>query len=201
MEKLEGKQLENYWTERYKKETTGWDIGEISTPLKEYIDQLSDKSLKIFIPGAGNAHEAKYLYNLGFKNVDVLDISTVPLMNLKANVPDFPAEQLIHGDFFKHEGNYDLILEQTFFCSFEPLVATRKAYAKQISTLLKPKGKLVGLWFKHPLDLDGSRPFGGSKSEYLSYLQPYLNVKTFEDCYNSIAPRMGNELFGIMQKA
>ena len=51
-----------YWQDKYINQHTGWDIGYISTPIKEYIDQLSDKSLKILIPGAGNAHEAAYLY-------------------------------------------------------------------------------------------------------------------------------------------
>lgn len=43
--------LENYWTERYGKGETGWDIGHVSTPIKEYVDQLEDKELKILIPG------------------------------------------------------------------------------------------------------------------------------------------------------
>ena len=50
-----------YWINRYKEERTGWDIGYPSTPLKEYIDQLQDKNLRILIPGAGNGYEAEYL--------------------------------------------------------------------------------------------------------------------------------------------
>jgi methyl halide transferase len=44
------------------------------------------------------------------------------------------------------------------------------------------------------------RPFGGSKEEYLEYLIPFFNVKTFETCYNSITPRAEQELFGIFIK-
>ena len=55
-----------FWTQRYEQNQTGWDIGEISRPLKEYIDQLEDKNLKILIPGAGNAYEAEYLFKQGF---------------------------------------------------------------------------------------------------------------------------------------
>ena len=69
-----------------------------------------------------------------------------------------------------------------------------------MSALLKPGGKLVGLWFKHPLFEGAKRPFGGTKAEYLTYFEPLFEVKTFEDCYNSIPPRMGNELFGIFEK-
>ena len=102
------------------------------------------------------------------------------------------------GDFFEHSGKYDLILEQTFFCSFIPKVENRKAYVKQMSNLLNDGGKLVGLWFDVPLTGDlVKRPFGGDKEIYLSHLSPSFNVKTFEKCYNSIKPRGGQELFGI----
>ena len=42
-----------YWTQRYKDDLTGWDIGAVSTPLKTYFDQLTDKNMRILIPGAG----------------------------------------------------------------------------------------------------------------------------------------------------
>jgi len=191
---------EKYWSERYQNSNTGWDIGYPSTPLKEYIDQLEDKTLKILIPGAGNGYEAEYLWKQGFKNVYVLDISEHPLESLKLRISTFPDNQLVKDNFFTHAGKYDLILEQTFFCSFEPSKVNRKAYAKQINSLLNPKGKLVGLWFNHDV-LDGAkRPFGGSKKEYLEYLSPYFETIVFDSCYNSIKPRKGKELFGIFVK-
>ena len=62
-----------FWTDRYKSRQTQWDIGSISTPLKEYIDQLEDKNIKILIPGCGNAYEASYLFENGFNNVFLID--------------------------------------------------------------------------------------------------------------------------------
>ncbi|MDO1500397.1 methyltransferase domain-containing protein [Winogradskyella maritima] len=191
----------NYWTQRYEDERTGWDIGYPSTPIVEYIDQLDDKSLKILIPGAGNAYEAEYIYNAGFKNVFVLDISEFPLNAFAERNPNFPKKQLIHGDFFTHTETYDLIIEQTFFCSFVPTDANRNAYAKQMHRLLKSNGKLIGLWFDFPLTGDiEKRPFGGDKDLYLSYLEKYFKVKVFERSYNSISERMGKELFGVFER-
>lgn len=192
--------LENYWTNRYHDNMTGWDIGFPSTPLKEYFDQLENKDLKILIPGAGNAYEAEYLFENGFKNVHVLDISEIPLRALKGRVPSFPDSHLHQENFFEHNEQYELIVEQTFFCSFEPTKENRSNYGSQINKLLVPSGKLVGLWFKHKLVDNGKRPFGGTKEEYLSYLRSYFEVQTFEECYNSIKPRSGNELFGIFCK-
>ncbi len=193
--------LENYWSTRYEEEKTGWDIGYPSTPIKTYIDQLEDKNSHILIPGAGNAYEAEYLYQQGFTNVHILDISEIPLNKFKNKNPDFPKENLHNADFFKFEGTFDLILEQTFFCSFVPTTENRSAYAKQMASLLKYDGKLVGLWFNFPLTDDmEKRPFGGNKAEYLTYLSPYFTVNSFEPCYNSIPPRAGKELFGIFTK-
>ena len=192
---------QDYWTQRYQEERTGWDIGYPATPLKAYIDQLEDTSISILIPGAGNAYEAEYLWKLGFENVFVMDISEFPLKQFQDRNPDFPKEQLLFENFFQHDKQYDLILEQTFFCSFVPTETNRNAYAKQMEKLLKPNGKLVGVWFDIPLtgDLE-KRPFGGDRELYLKYLSPFFRTITFERCYNSIPPRKGNELFGIFTK-
>lgn len=192
---------ELYWSQRYQNANTGWDIGAPSAPLKKYIDQLENKNLTILIPGAGNAYEAEYLFKNGFKNTHVLDIAKAPLEALQKRVPNFPSEQIIHDDFFKHEGKYDLIMEQTFFCSFPPLPENRKQYALRTHQMLNIQGKLAGLWFDFPLTNDfEKRPFGGSKQEYLNYFQQLFKIKTFEKCYNSIPSRMGRELFGVFRK-
>lgn len=192
---------QDYWTTRYKNQSTGWDIGYPSTPLKDYINQLHEKTISILIPGAGNAYEAEYLWKNGFKNIYILDISQVPLIAFQERIPDFPPKQLLRGDFFEHQGKYDLILEQTFFCSFVPTDENRHRYAKKMASLLAATGKLVGVWFNFPLTGDmEKRPFGGNKNLYLSYLETYLKTITFKACYNSIPPRRGKELFGIFMK-
>ncbi|MFK7946709.1 MAG: methyltransferase domain-containing protein [Saprospiraceae bacterium] len=192
---------QNYWSTRYENQNTGWDIGYPSIPIKEYFDQIEDKNLRILIPGAGNAYEAEYLHQQGFMNVFVMDIVRQPLEQFAKRVPTFPKEHLIQTNFFEHEGEYDIIVEQTFFCSFPPLLESRQAYAKQVANLLVKGGKLVGLWFSFPLKGDlVRRPFGGSKDEYISYFEPYFDIRILELCYNSIKPRQGNELFGLMMK-
>lgn len=194
-------QEKNFWQSRYEAAQTGWNIGYPATPIKEYFDQVENKNLRILIPGAGNAYEAEYLHEQGFTNVFVMDIATQPLENLSERVPTFPKSNLICANFFEHQGEYDIIVEQTFFCSFPPLKENRQAYAKQMDNLLVKGGKLVGLWFSFPLTGDlVERPFGGTKSEYLTYFEPFFEVKIFENCYNSIPPRTGNEYFAVMQK-
>ena len=186
-----------YWTEKYKANQLGWDMGSVSPPLKEYIDQLESKDLSILIPGAGNCYEAEYLHSRGFSTVDVLDISAAPLDNLRLRVPGYPEERLIESDFFAWQKRYDLILEQTFFCALEPRL--RAAYAQKMHDLLNPKGKLVGLFFDFPLTESGP-PFGGSSQEYRNTFEKCFDIQVLERCYNSIKPRSGNELFLIFEK-
>ncbi len=188
---------ETFWNHKYLSGETGWDIGYVSSPLKEYIDQLSDKNLKILIPGGGNSYEAEYLLEKGFTNVFVIDISSIPLNNLAERVPSFPKEHLLHSDFFELEENFDLIIEQTFFCALEP--SLRDGYIQKMHSLLKPNGKLVGLLFNIPLNND-KPPFGGNKEEYLSLFEEKFKIKTMETAYNSIPQRAGNELFFIVTK-
>jgi len=185
---------ENYWTSRYLQNQTGWDVGEATTPLKQYLDQLWDLDMKILFPGAGNAYEAAYAYNKGFKNVHVLDISKAPLDKFRKLYPRFPEDQIHHEDFFLHQGHYDLIIEQTFFCALTPNL--RNDYVNKMTELLLPGGKLVGVLF----DVDFGRdqpPFGGDREEYMACFDDKLKVKTMELCYNSIPPRAGFELFFI----
>ncbi len=193
---MEKKFNKSYWDSRYSKQQTGWDVGEITTPLKAYFDQLTNKNLSILVPGAGNGHEVEYLLTKDFSDITVIDISEQPLKNLQDRIPDFPESRLICGDFFEHAGKYDLIVEQTFFCALHP--SERKKYAEKMNELLVPGGRVAGVLFETEF-VDGP-PFGGNRKEYLGWFEPFFKIKTLETCYNSIKPRSGKELFAIMQK-
>ncbi|UOB18291.1 TPMT family class I SAM-dependent methyltransferase [Abyssalbus ytuae] len=186
-----------YWEEKYKTGQTGWDIGHVSTPIKEYIDQIKNKDIKILIPGAGHSYEAEYLYEKGFKNIYVADIAAAPLNTFKKRLPKFPEEHLIQADFFDISGTFDLIIEHTFFCALNPL--KRKDYALKVFDILNEKGKIAGLLFDFPLTEKGP-PYGGCKEEYVEYFNPYFKINKIEACYNSIKPRKERELFFIFEK-
>ena len=187
----------DYWEERYQKKETGWDVGEITAPIKAYIDQLKDKTIRILIPGAGHGYEFEYLMQNGFENTFVVDFAKTPLDNIKKRIPDTRDDQLIYADFFELEGTYDLIIEQTFFCALDPKL--REKYVHKMKSLLTPKGKITGLLFQFPLTEEGP-PFGGSIAEYKTLFEPDFIIKKLETAYNSIKPRKENELFFIFEK-
>ncbi len=188
---------EQYWSGRYNARDTPWDAGTITTPLREFINSLGRKDLRILIPGAGNAYEAEYLHRQGFNEVYVADISPVPLRTLSERCPDFPPGHLLCQDFFTLEGQYDLILEQTFFCAIHP--SLRTSYVDQSLALLRPGGRLAGVLFDDPLFTDHP-PYGGTMEEYASLFLPFFACRVMERCYNSIPPRDGREIFIDLQK-
>ncbi|MFN8153439.1 MAG: methyltransferase domain-containing protein [Bacteroidia bacterium] len=181
-----------FWQSRYTEGSTGWDIGYPSPPLKKHIDALPDRTIKVLIPGCGNAYEAGYMYEQGFSNVYIIDIAPAPIEQFKAKFPGFPSDHILLGDFFQLNQSFDLVLEQTFFCALDP--SMREDYVKKMAEIIKPSGKLAGLLFSVEFEKQGP-PFGGSKQEYLELFNKHFNINKLEDETNSIPPRAGNEVF------
>ena len=182
---------DTYWNGRYETQETGWDIGYPSPSFIEYFKNI-DRSVKILIPGCGNSYEGEALFNMGFKNITLLDFAPISKANFLKRVPEFPEHQFIVGDFFKQNGKFDFILEQTFFCALNPELRTD--YIKQVRYLLKEKGKLVGLLFDAPLNTEHP-PFGGDLATYKSQFSTYFTQVKMIPCLNSIVPRAGKELW------
>jgi len=181
----------DYWDSRYKLNETGWDLQQVSPPLKAYFDQLHNKDIRILIPGCGNAYEAEYLYKKGFKNITLVDIAETLVKRLQQQFAQTTIK-VLHKDIFDLKGKFDLIIEQTLFCAIDPML--RKTYVETMHALLAENGKLVGVLFDKEFEKQGP-PFGGCKCQYEPLFKPFFEFNTFEKCYNSIDSRAGEELF------
>lgn len=181
----------SFWESRYEQQQTGWNIGSVSTPIKEYLDQLTDKNMRILIPGCGFGYEAMYAHHLGFTQVYVLDFVDTALRVFQENCPTFPKEHILQADFFSFEGAFDVIIEQTLFCAIDPKM--REAYVQKVSQLLVEGGKLVGLLFDR--SFESGPPHGGSAAEYATLFTPFFREIFIEPAYNSIPARAGSEVF------
>lgn len=187
---------QEYWNGRYKVNATGWDLGEVSPILKSYFDSIKDKQLKILIPGCGNAHEADYLLKNGFTNITIIDIAPILVDALKNKHSQNHNINVILGDFFDHQGQYDLIVEQTFFCALP--TNWRQKYAFKMHQLLVGNGLLIGLLFDRMFD--SGPPFGGSKKEYESIFRGAFTFKHFSKSKTSVGPRANTEIFIELEK-
>lgn len=188
--------VSSFWDQRYLNNDTGWDMEKVSPPLKGYIDSLKNKDLKILIPGCGNAYEAEYLLEKNFKNVTLIDFSTVVTNRLKEKYKDKPIK-IVNENFFDHHGNFDLILEQTFFCALDP--SLREEYVQKSYQLLNDAGKVAEVFFNKKFT-QSEPPFIATDEEYKKLFQPFYTFLKFESCDNSIAPRMGYEVLFEFEK-
>ena len=180
-----------YWDAQYQANATGWDLGTVSPPIQTYIDTIPNKELAVLIPGCGNTYEAEYLLEQGFTNITVIDIAPTLVTDLQTKFGDNPNIKVICGDFFEHQGQYDLIIEQTFFCALPPRL--RQKYVWKMHELLAKEGLLAGLLFNRSFEV--SPPFGGDKEEYEKLFQQAFHLQQIAVATNSIAPRAGSELF------
>ena len=187
---------QEYWDNQYKAKSTGWDLGEVSPPIKSYIDTLENKNSAILIPGCGNTYEAEYLMEQGFTNVTVIDIAPTLVENIKQKFANNKNIAIVLGDFFEHQGKYDLIIEQTFFCALPPTM--RQKYAWKMHHLLTKDGILAGLLFNRSFEV--SPPFGGSKEEYEMLFKSAFDFLKIEVAQNSVVPRAHSELFFEFKK-
>lgn len=182
-----------YWNDRYLHGDTPWDIGYASPALINYCQDLKNKDIHILIPGGGRAPEMSTLYKMGFQNVFLCDWSEKAIEEARRVNPELPSTHFICDDFFKIEGDFDLIMEQTFFCALDP--SWRLKYITKTHELLRKKtGKLIGVFFDKTFEHEGP-PFGGSKDEYTKLLEPAFIIDEFDTATDSIEPRLGFELF------
>ncbi|MDR6967290.1 SAM-dependent methyltransferase [Flavobacterium arsenatis] len=185
-----------YWDNQYQANATGWDLGEVSPPIKTYIDTIENKDAKILIPGCGNTYEAEYLLQKGFTNVTVIDIAPTLVENLKHKFVENTNIRVVLGDFFEHAGNYDCIIEQTFFCALPPRM--RQRYVWKMHQLLTDHGKLIGLLFNREFEV--GPPFGGNLKEYEQLFQKAFVFNSISLAKNSVPARENTELFIELQK-
>lgn len=183
----------NYWDLRYQKNETGWDLGDVAPAFYHFFEKIKDKQISILIPGCGNAYEAALLIQLGFEKITLVDISPLLVSNLKKKFHSSQNQglQIICDDFFNHQGQYDLIIEQTFFCALNP--ALRQKYVTKMKSLLKKDGRLVGLLFNR--EFPNNPPYGGSEAEYRKLFSHEFEIIHLAQTDHSATPRKGSELW------
>lgn len=190
---------QEYWDARHRLGDTPWDIGYAAPALVHYFTSQDLHNKKILIPGAGLGHEAQWLAeHFPDSQITVLDISPSLIDYLENEWDAYSHIQLVCGDFFEHQGQYDFIMEQTFFCALNPEL--REKYFQKMNELLVPGGRLAGLWFHCDFDQQGP-PFGGNAEDYLKECRPYFTEFYVDFRPESIAPRKEREVFMELKKS
>ena len=104
---------------------------------------------------------------------------------------------MVSNDIYK--SYFDYVVEHTSFCAIHPLL--RKQYIDLIKYLLKPGGRLIGLFFIRPPE-KGGPPYGTSVTEVSNlFVDDFIEVEKlhFEECLHK-EKLDGEEYFGVFEK-
>lgn len=100
----------------------------------------------VLIPGCGTDRAVLQAFRDAGFSVTAIDFSKVAITQTKNALGDFEGK-IIFGDFFKFDfkTRFDLIYERTFLCALHP--QRWNQYARRVAELLRPGGRLVGIFF------------------------------------------------------
>lgn len=185
-----------FWQSRYKENHTPWDLGTVAPPLVTlYQEQLSHFNLgKMLVVGCGHGHDAAFFGQMG---VDVTGIDFVSEA-IEAATKDYGQwARFLQADLFdlppSFLGQFDTVLEHTCFCAIPP--QRREDYVQAVSTLLKPKGTFIGLFWAF-VDEDGP-PYPSTPEEIERLFSPYFTIESLILPKDSVAERRNQELLGV----
>ncbi|MEO2184980.1 MAG: methyltransferase domain-containing protein [bacterium] len=183
-----------FWEDIYLENDTGWDLKGV-TPVFDSLSNVLIKG-KVCIVGCGRGYDAIMFAEKGF-DVTAVDFAPTPISELnKLAIEKSVTITTVQDDIFSLVGKYpdtfDYVIEQTCFCAIHP--NRRKEYEILVRTILKPGGKLVGLWF--PLDKsqdEGGPPWGTTIDEVKSTFNSGWKIEKEEFPSQSVQPRKGRE--------
>jgi len=133
-----------FWDVRYAAGETPWDFHGVPAALKAFLK--TSQAGSILIPGCGTGYEVRAFHDSGWK-VTAIDFSLVAVDRARSKLGPL-ASRVVHGDFFTHDfgsRRFDVIYERTFLCALPP--TSWPAYVNRMAELLRPEGKLVGIFF------------------------------------------------------
>lgn len=142
----ENNAVKSYWNNRYSKEQTGWDRGEINSALTNWLLQKQLEPCSILIPGCGRGHEVIELAKLDF-HVTAIDLADEPLQILRQNMAQTAARaEVIQGNVFEFSPvqQFDAVYDQTCLCAISPDL--RAQYEQKLYDWLRVDGKLFILF-------------------------------------------------------
>jgi SAM-dependent methyltransferase len=134
----------SFWDVRYATGTTPWDFHGVPAALKKFLNNSEPRS--VLIPGCGAGYEVRAFHESGWK-VTAIDFSPVAVERAQSELGTL-ASCVMQDDFFTHDFGsmrFDVIYERTFLCALPPTLWP--AYVNQMTKLLRPNGKLVGIFF------------------------------------------------------
>lgn len=191
--------VEQFWSERYQKGETPWDMQEANPALKNILPQLKLAKQKVLVPGCGRGHDAALLAQQGHI-VTAVDFSAEAIAEAKRIYGHVANLNFVQADIFEfvklHAGTFDLIFEHTLYCALDP--SLRNALVGAWKKALQPRGQILAIFFA--ISKRMGPPFGGSEWELRARLKKDFHFIYWTRWHLSVERRQGMELVVLAQK-
>ena len=150
------------------------------------------------MPGCGRGHEVVYLAENGF-DVTAVDYSIGAVHYLRQVIQKQKLDsEILHSNFFDlnstHDGVYDLLIEQAFFCAISP--NQRTLYVATVARILKSGGMLAGLFYN--TGQEGGPPFNTTRDDIIKHFSEWFEIRDLVQAKNSVTQRKDKELLAIL---
>jgi SAM-dependent methyltransferase len=191
----------SYWDARYRTGGAGWDM---RTPTPVFVDLLNSRRFEpgsALVLGCGMGHDAVLFAQHGFE-VTAVDFSEAALASTgELAASSKTALTVLRRDLFSlspdFDGRFDYVVEYVTLCAVDP--RRRGEFARVVCNVLKPGGRLLGLFF--PLDgRPGGPPFAIREEEIAGLFGGACDLELSESPEHSVRPRKGKELLMVWRK-
>ncbi len=188
------------WQRHYDENDLGWDLGQVAPPFVSLLESNTIVPGKTLVPGCGRGHEVIFLAENGFE-VTAVDYSAGAVNHLNSVIQKRQLNsQILYLDFFAldstHDGIYDLLIEQTFFCAISPV--QRPLYVATVARALRKGGMIAGLFYH--TGQEGGPPFNTTREDIINHFSDSFEIKELDQAMNSAEERKEKEWLAILVK-
>ncbi len=193
-----------FWERCYQQGMTPWDYGSFAPPLKTFLDSpYRMPPGKIAVVGCGTGHDCMLFLQYGY---EVTGIDFAPSA-IQTTYQKFQSTglagtkaYLLQKSIFEipeYNNYFDYVLEHTCFCSLHP--QDRRRYVFAVRDILKPRGKLLGLWYVGEHQGAGL-PFTISKNDLFDLFDRDFSIDISYDPQDSFPSEKDKELITLMTR-
>lgn len=136
------------WQARYDTGKTGWDRGEASPMLAQWLRSGELRPCEILVPGCGRGHEVIALAEAGFK-VTAIDFADSAVTALRAELERRSlSADVVQSDVltFCRSSTFDAVYEQTCLCALHP--SQWQTYQQLLACWLRKGGQLFAMFMQ-----------------------------------------------------
>jgi methyl halide transferase len=192
-----------WWEQLYLSGKTPWDLGKPAPPLLTYLKSTYAVAPgRLAVPGCGHGNDCLPFINAGFE-VTGIDFAPTAVRStfekFQKTGKSGSLAYLLERDIFEiheYDNYYDYVLEHCFMPALEP--SRRRTYVYTLHDLLKPGGKVIGLWWL--IDSKGGPPFSMNRHDVYDLFDGKFKIDIAYSPNDSVPQRRGAELLTVMTK-